>query len=154
MHVWGNDLKRYPFPHPYDKEFKDAPYKGTLEMLIEDMDRYGCTHAVLVQVIFHGWDNTYIADCVAAMVAAATRAIPGETFNLGGGETATVWDILGRIEKIAGRKFAINKASAREGDQRYTFADTSKLKAHLGWEPRVTLDEGLARQWAWQEKTA
>jgi predicted TIM-barrel fold metal-dependent hydrolase len=33
-------------------------------MLIDDMDKNGCTHAVLVQVIYHGWDNTYVADCV------------------------------------------------------------------------------------------
>jgi predicted TIM-barrel fold metal-dependent hydrolase len=64
MHVWGNDPKRYPFAHPYDPNFKGPAAAGTVEMLIEDMDRHGCTHAVLVQVIFHGWDNTYIADCV------------------------------------------------------------------------------------------
>ena len=33
-------------------------------MLIKDMGRHRCTHAVLVQVIYHGWDNTYVADCV------------------------------------------------------------------------------------------
>ncbi|MEZ6054508.1 MAG: twin-arginine translocation signal domain-containing protein [Planctomycetaceae bacterium] len=64
MHVWADDPKRYPFPHPYSADFKEPMHPGTVEMLIEDMDKYGCTHAVLVQVIFHGWDNTYIADCV------------------------------------------------------------------------------------------
>ncbi len=64
MHVWADDPQRYPFPHPYSAEFKEPAHKGTVEMLIDDMDEYGCTHAVLVQVIFHGWDNTYIADCV------------------------------------------------------------------------------------------
>lgn len=64
MHVWGNDVRRYPFPHPYVKEFREPEHEGTLEMLIADMDAHGCTHAVLVQVIYHGWDNTYIADCV------------------------------------------------------------------------------------------
>ncbi|MCA9110842.1 MAG: amidohydrolase family protein, partial [Planctomycetaceae bacterium] len=64
MHVWADDPKQYPFPHPYSADFKEPMHPGTVEMLIEDMDKYGCTHAVLVQVIFHGWDNTYIADCV------------------------------------------------------------------------------------------
>ncbi|MBC8350629.1 MAG: amidohydrolase [Planctomycetes bacterium] len=64
MHVWANDPKRYPFPHPYQNDFKDAPHEGTVEMLIDDMEQYGCTHAVLVQVIYHGWDNTYVVDCV------------------------------------------------------------------------------------------
>lgn len=64
MHVWADDPERYPFPHPYSTDFKGPQHPGTVEMLIEDMDKYGCTHAVLVQVIFHGWDNTYTADCV------------------------------------------------------------------------------------------
>lgn len=64
MHVWANDPAKYPFSHPYDKNFEQPPVEGTAEMLLADMDRHGCTHSVLVQVIFHGWDNTYIADCV------------------------------------------------------------------------------------------
>jgi nucleoside-diphosphate-sugar epimerase len=93
--------------------------------------------------------NTYIDDCVAATVA-ALAALPGETFNLGGGETASVWDILARLERILGRKARIESAPARPGDQRHTGADTTKLLRHLGWQPRVGLDEGLARQVEWQ----
>jgi predicted TIM-barrel fold metal-dependent hydrolase len=64
MHVWAKAGVGYPFPHPYQSDFKTPPHDGTLEMLIEDMDTRDCTHAVLVQVIYHGWDNRYIADCV------------------------------------------------------------------------------------------
>jgi predicted TIM-barrel fold metal-dependent hydrolase len=64
MHVWANDSARYPFPHPYIPDFPGPPHEGTVEMLIEDMDRQGGTHAVLVQVIYHGWDNRYLADCI------------------------------------------------------------------------------------------
>jgi predicted TIM-barrel fold metal-dependent hydrolase len=64
MHVWANDPKRYPFAHPYAKDYQGMPHDGTVEMLIDDMDRHGCTHCVLVQTICHGWDNTYLADCV------------------------------------------------------------------------------------------
>lgn len=64
MHVWSSEPRKYPFAHPYQADFKQAPHAATLEMLIEDMDRHGCTHAVLVQVIYHGWDNSYLADCL------------------------------------------------------------------------------------------
>jgi predicted TIM-barrel fold metal-dependent hydrolase len=64
MHVWANDAKRYPFAHPYVADYAGMPHEGTVEMLVEDMDRSGCTHCVLVQTICHGWDNTYLADCV------------------------------------------------------------------------------------------
>ena len=94
--------------------------------------------------------NTYIADCVAATVA-ALNAPHGETYNLGGGETASVWDILHRLEKIIGKKPNVRHEPARPGDQRSTFADTGKLFRHLGWKPRTTLDEGLAHQVEWQK---
>ena len=94
--------------------------------------------------------NTYVEDCVAATVA-AVGAHPGEVYNVGGGETATVWQILRRIEAIAGRRFEVRQEPARTGDQRATFADTTKLRTHFGWQPRTTLDEGLARQWEWMK---
>jgi nucleoside-diphosphate-sugar epimerase len=93
--------------------------------------------------------NTYIGDCVEATVA-ALRAPLGETYNVGGGESASVWDILHRLEALTSRRADTRSAPPRPGDQRYTFADTGKLLRHLGWQPRVTLDEGLALQVAWQ----
>jgi nucleoside-diphosphate-sugar epimerase len=94
--------------------------------------------------------NTYVADCVAATIA-ALQAPLGEVYNVGGGETANVWEILARLEKVLNRRAVIHREPARPGDQRVTIADTSKLYRHLGWRPRVSLDEGLARQAAWQQ---
>jgi nucleoside-diphosphate-sugar epimerase len=94
--------------------------------------------------------NTYVDDCVLATIA-ATDAKIGEVYNVGGGETASVWDILNRLEKIAGKPIATEQKEARPGDQRYTFADTNKLQRHLGWKPCTTLDQGLRQQWEWQK---
>lgn len=68
MHIWASDPGRYPFPHPYipDFQYADVPTEGTTEMLLEDMDRNGVTHSILVQVIYHGWDNSYVADALKA----------------------------------------------------------------------------------------
>src|SRR6185312_1575504 len=93
--------------------------------------------------------NTYIDDCVAATVAALEAPI-GEVYNVGGGETANVWEILGKLESILGRRAVVRREPARAGDQRVTVADTSKVLRHLGWKPRVGLDDGLARQVEWQ----
>jgi len=64
MHVWANDVERFPFAHPYDPNFKPPPVAGSVEMLLEEMDRYAINYAVLVQVIYYGWDNRYVAYCV------------------------------------------------------------------------------------------
>ncbi|MBI2804574.1 MAG: NAD-dependent epimerase/dehydratase family protein [Planctomycetes bacterium] len=97
--------------------------------------------------------NTYIDDCVEATVA-ALQAPGGETYNLGGGETASVWDVLARLEAILGRRAIIRSEPARPGDQRSTYADTGKLQRHLNWQARTPLDDGLARQVAWQRQSA
>jgi nucleoside-diphosphate-sugar epimerase len=97
----------------------------------------------------HVRGNTYVADCVAATLA-AVEAPTGEIYNVGGGEAVTVWDVLHKLERIVGRRADVHREPARPGDQRYTFADTSRLQRHLGWRPQTDLVEGLACQVAWQ----
>jgi nucleoside-diphosphate-sugar epimerase len=94
--------------------------------------------------------NTYIADCVAATMAALAAPL-GEVYNVGGGETANVWEILGKLERLIGRRAQVRRETARPGDQRITVADTGKIARHLGWHPQVGLDEGLAKQVEWQK---
>jgi nucleoside-diphosphate-sugar epimerase len=95
--------------------------------------------------------NTYVADCVQATVA-AVQAPVGEVYNVGGGETASVWDILHKLEALSGRTAKVCQEPARPGDQEYTCADTSKLRRQLDWQPQTSLDEGLANQWESQRK--
>ncbi len=94
--------------------------------------------------------NTYVEDCIAATVA-ALKAPVGEVYNVGGGETANVWEILAKLESILGRRAIVQREPARPGDQRFTGADTVKLSRHLGWQPQIGLEEGLAHQVAWQQ---
>ena len=94
--------------------------------------------------------NTFVADCVEAVVKSADAPV-GDTFNVGGGEMVSVTDVLGKLERIAGKRFTVRTEAARAGDQRHTFADTTRLRSVLGWEPRTTLDDGLARQFEWQK---
>lgn len=97
--------------------------------------------------------NTYVDDCVEATVRAAS-APAGATYNVGGGEVASVIDIIEKLEQITGRKAVLRREPARRGDQRATGADTTKLARDLGWRPTIGLDEGLARQVAWQKALA
>src|SRR5438552_1338 len=47
--------------------------------------------------------NTYVSDCVEATVA-AIQAPTGEVFNVGGGESASVWEVLAKLEALTGRR--------------------------------------------------
>jgi nucleoside-diphosphate-sugar epimerase len=95
--------------------------------------------------------NTYVTDCVEATVAAVEAPV-GEIYNVGGGEAVTVWEVLRKLEALVGQPARIRQEASRAGDQRYTMADTNKLRRQLGWEPRTRLDEGLAKQVDWQRR--
>jgi predicted TIM-barrel fold metal-dependent hydrolase len=61
MHVWSHDPARFPFAHPYEAKFTPPKIPASVQLLVEEMDRHGVTHCVLVQTIYHGWDNRYLA---------------------------------------------------------------------------------------------
>lgn len=66
MHVWSGDPERFPFAHPFDANFKPPKIAATVELLLKEMNEFGITHCVLVQVVGHGWDNRYLAHCLKA----------------------------------------------------------------------------------------
>lgn len=66
MHVWSDDLQRFPFAHPYEADFKPPKTPASLDLLLKEMDEHGVSHCVLVQTIYHGWDNSYLVKCLQA----------------------------------------------------------------------------------------
>ncbi len=92
---------------------------------------------------------TYVADVVAATVAAMERAPRGSVYNVGGGEEASVREAIDLLERIAGRPLDVRYREVAKGDVRRTAADTSRIRAELGWRPSVGLDDGLQAQWEW-----
>jgi nucleoside-diphosphate-sugar epimerase len=94
-------------------------------------------------------DFTYIDDIVAATRAAADSGRPGGVYNVGGGERVTLSDVIGRIERVTGRRLEVIREGAQKGDMKDTFADTSAAGRDLGFRSTVALDEGLAREWDW-----
>jgi len=97
--------------------------------------------------------NTFVADCVDATIR-ATQAMPGETFNLGGGELVTVLDVFKKLERIIGKPAIIERHPPRPGDQLATGADVTKLWRHLQWKPTTSIDDGLKMQVEWQKNQA
>jgi len=92
-----------------------------------------------------GW--TYVADVVEATIAAmgAGRG----TYNVGGAIEASMNETIELFERISGRTLDVSRSAAVPGDQRRTNADTSRIRGELGWEPRVSLEDGVRAQWEW-----
>ena len=66
VHVWSDDPVAFPFAHPTNPNFKPPASAATAEALLDEMNRYAISQAVLVQVIYYGWDNRYLAHCLKA----------------------------------------------------------------------------------------
>ena len=95
-------------------------------------------------------DFIYIDDLIdAVLLAAVTPEIGGEAFQIASNHETTVGEIGAKLVAVltdagvAGIKL-IN-ADTRLGDVKRNFADTSKAKQHLGWQPKVNLDDGLSK---------
>lgn len=95
-------------------------------------------------------DFTFVSDAVAANLAAATvDDAVGEIFNIGGGSRVVLKEVLETMEEIVGKPIKRNHIEKAMGDARHTAADVSKAKKILGYQPQVTLREGLTREWEW-----
>jgi UDP-glucuronate 4-epimerase len=92
---------------------------------------------------------TYVADAVAATIAAMERGRRGAVYNVGGGEEATVLDAIETLGAIAGQPLELVRLPRREGDARRTAADISRAREQLAWVPETSFVQGLEAQWRW-----
>ena len=92
---------------------------------------------------------TYVDDAVEATILAMERGLAGQVYNVGGGEEVSMRQAIETLEQVSGRQLELIEAGWREGDARRTAADTSRIRADTGWEPRTPFTEGLAAQWKW-----
>lgn len=98
-------------------------------------------------------DFTFIKDAVAANIAAATATdAVGEIFNIGGGSRVVLTDVLDTMEKIVGQPIRRNHIDRAMGDARHTSADVSKANKLIGYQPQVSLEEGLTEEWKWVQE--
>jgi len=89
---------------------------------------------------------TYVADAVAATLAAMEQAPRGAVYNVGGGSETSLREAIALCERITGRTVEVRYTDAAAGDARRTAADISRIRADLGWEPRTPLEAGLQAQ--------
>ncbi len=84
-------------------------------------------------------DFTFVSDVVDAMLLAAKSPIADEVFNVGTGQPQSVNKL---VKLIGGKAIHIPK---RPGEPDKTQADISKIKTVLGWQPKVTFEQGVKK---------
>jgi len=105
-------------------------------------------------------DYVYVGDVAHAVFLGATRELPpvekvdARAFNIGTGLGTSVVDLARMLQEAAGSSADIVFAPKRAGEQQESFLDATKASRVLRWKPQVTLQEGLARTFAWSEMQA
>ncbi|MCM2325588.1 MAG: NAD-dependent epimerase/dehydratase family protein [Candidatus Woesearchaeota archaeon] len=97
-------------------------------------------------------DYTYIGDIVDGIVRAIDKNYRFEIFNLGNGNPVILKDFIQVIEKAAGKKAIILRKEMQKGDVDATFADVSKARKMLGYQPKTDVTEGMKRFSIWYKK--
>jgi UDP-glucuronate 4-epimerase len=97
-------------------------------------------------------DYTYIDDIVVGVVAALDTDLSYEIINLGNSQTVMLRDFIEIVEELVRRKAAVVQMPPQPGDVPRTFADVSKARRLLGYDPRTPFAEGMARFVEWYRR--
>src|SRR5215475_10165942 len=99
-------------------------------------------------------DYTYIDDIIQGTMAAFDYGGPMyDVFNIGESQTIQLKDLISAIENTLGKKAKINQLPEQPGDMPRTYADISKARELLGYNPTTKLSEGLPRFIEWFLRT-
>lgn len=88
-------------------------------------------------------DYTFVSDTVDGIVACTKQQFGYEIFNLGESDTVTLSRMIGLLESALGKAAIIDRQPMQPGDVPLTFADISKARARLGYDPRIKAEEGI-----------
>lgn len=88
-------------------------------------------------------DYTFVGDIVPAIMAALDKSFGYEVFNVGNSTTVELRSLIAAIEQALGIKAGLEFAPVQPGDVPITYADISKARKMLGYNPLVGLEEGI-----------
>jgi len=94
-------------------------------------------------------DYTYISDIVDGVMACTRQEFGYEIFNLGESQTVTLSRLIELLEAALGRKARVDRRPLQPGDVPITFADISKARARLGYNPQVKIEQGIPKFVEW-----
>jgi UDP-glucuronate 4-epimerase len=160
----ANELMAYSYSHLYG-----IPGTGLRFFTVygpwgrPDMAYFSFTQNILagkpIDVFNHGKmrrDFTYIDDIVEGVVrildkppVATSNEPPHTLFNIGNHQPVELMEFIGTLEKALGKKATYNFLPMQDGDVPITYAETSRLRAAVGFSPSTPLVDGIGRFVAW-----
>ncbi|MGC9350107.1 MAG: GDP-mannose 4,6-dehydratase [Anaerolineae bacterium] len=99
--------------------------------------------------MFRDW--TYVGDIVKGVIAALERPLGYERINLGRGEPVRMADFVELVERLVDKQAQMETPPAPASEPKITYADVSKARHLLNYQPEVSVEIGMARFWAWYQ---
>jgi UDP-glucuronate 4-epimerase len=94
-------------------------------------------------------DWTFVEDITDGVMAALDRPLGYEIINLGRGEPTLLKDFVRLIEDLAGNRANLIDRPKPAADVEATYADISKAATLLGYDPKISVEQGVAAFWDW-----
>jgi UDP-glucuronate 4-epimerase len=94
-------------------------------------------------------DYTYVDDIVSGVLACTRREFGFGIYNLGESQTVTLSELISLLEQALGREAVLDRQPLQPGDVPITYADISKARRDLGYDPRTKIAEGIPRFVEW-----
>jgi len=97
-------------------------------------------------------DWTYVTDIVQGIVGAVDRPVGYEIINLGRGQPVLLAEFVEIIEQLVGKQANLIPTPMVDADVAYTYADITKARDLLGYEPQLSVREGVSHFWEWYQQ--
>jgi len=95
----------------------------------------------------------YASDCVSLYLKVSEKIdnVKGQAFNIGGGieNSSSILELFNFLESELDIKMNYTQLPPRESDQKVFVADITKAKELIGWEPKVSKEEGIRKMIEW-----
>jgi UDP-glucose 4-epimerase len=150
QHLHGLETRTLRVSNPYGPRQRIDTGQGAIGVFIDKAIR-----GLPIEIWGDGntaRDYVHVDDVAAAFSRALTYQGPKSIFNIGSGVGVTLNDLVAGIGRVLGRPIEARYSGARVFDVQTNVLSPALAKQELGWEPSITLDDGLADVIAWQKK--
>lgn len=152
-HTYGLETVRLRFFNIFGpRQRSDSPYSGVIALFTAAM---AAGKAPTIQGDgLQSRDFTFVANAVQAMtLAAEAPAVGGNVYNVGTGRSVNLLELVAALNAIMGTSLAPTFGPPRAGDVKFSKADVRRTCADLGYDPKVTFEDGLRQTVEWHLKT-
>lgn len=94
-------------------------------------------------------DFTFVSDTVEGIISVSEKGKNGEVYNIARGREVSITMLAQKILSVMNKKLPLRYLDERPGDVKRLFADTKKAKKELGFQAKVSLDDGLRQYIDW-----